>query len=172
MKSKTSKPKGCLPALLALSVGIGASSAYANDDTYASFEPGFLRQAERALVRDDPERALQLVGENLVRDLRTTHRADAHGLACRAHLALENSEGARTSCMDALEIERGRTRWRYLNNLGVAEMRLGNQEAAIKAFEEAVLTSGSARTPRRNLEAAIAAADEGGTSDQAIARRR
>ncbi|GEM_PF-4456094 len=121
-------------------------------ETMTTYEPSFLRQADRALRRGNAERALSVVESNLQRELKDTHRADAHGIACRAHLEMNAPDLARTECQSAMALDSSRSRWRYLNNLGVAELELGDYDAAEQAFSNAAALSGPAATPRRNLQ--------------------
>lgn len=123
----------------------------ANADGLLQYEPGFIRQAERALKRGAPERALVLIEANLNEDLKPRHQTHALNLACTAHLQLESPVEAREACIAAQEAQPGKAGWRSLNNLGVAEMRLGNYHAAETALTRAATVSRWERAPRRNL---------------------
>ena len=120
-------------------------------ESIAGYETGFLRQADRALARNQPDRALAIVADGLERNLKQPHRADAHGLACRAHLRMDQPARARGECRAAIELDRGPSSWRYLNNLGVAELELGDYSAAEAALSRAVAIANHEKTPRRNL---------------------
>lgn len=132
-------------------LGVTLTSSLAIADSLAQYEPGFLRQAERALNRGAPERALKIVQANQDRELKRHHRADAHGLVCRAQLQLDAPVQARTACLAALNTDQGTSNWRFLNNLGVAEMSLGNYDAAKTAFIRAASIGKWERAPRKNL---------------------
>ncbi len=139
--------------LLAGATALGARlfTPEAVADSYSSYEPGFLHQAERALRRNDPAHALGILEANSERDLKNRHRAEAEGLNCRAHLAMGDAIEAREACQAAIDLDKSRSSWRYFNNLGAAELTLGNLDAAETAFSRAAMISAWVATPRRNL---------------------
>lgn len=115
------------------------------------YEPSFLRQAERALSGNRPERALQILAAHREDNLKIRHRAAASGVECRAQLALYRHAEAKEACLTAMEVDTSRRNWRYFNNLGVAELGLGDLNAAREAFLRAAARSGYAKEPRVNL---------------------
>lgn len=146
--------KQLLPTALIFGItalGSGAASSVHAAESYGYFQPSFLTQADRAMRRGQPANALAVLSENTQRRLKTRHRADALGIACRAHLALNDMVEARQACQSAADTLRNRSAWRHYNNLGVAELHLGNYEGAEAAFIRAASLSGWASTPRKNL---------------------
>lgn len=139
--------------LLAGTTAFGAAlfAPVTSADNFALYEPGVLRQAERALKRGAPQRAVEILEKGAGRLVKNRHRAEAGGLACRAHLALGEPVEAREACLTAVELDPSRGSWRYLNNLGAAELALGNYDAAEIALSRAASNSGWARAPRKNL---------------------
>ncbi|MFK7831006.1 MAG: hypothetical protein AB8B57_14600 [Congregibacter sp.] len=154
-------------------LGVALTSSPVIADSLTQYEPGFLRQAERALSRGAPQRALDLVEANRDRQLKRQHRAEAHGLVCRAQLKMRAPVEARTACLAAIAAEQGKSNWRFLNNLGVAEMSLGNYDAAEIAFTRAATIGAWNRAPRKNLgtlDSLRAARDD--TADEQISMVR
>lgn len=136
-------------ALAAVAGLTGSPSALA--DLSSHYTPGFLRHAERAMQRGAPERALAIIAPRLEGSLKEHDRAEAHGIVCQAQLRLGSLEEARQACITALDLDGTRSNWRFLNNLGVAEMQLGNFSEAEQAFSLAATRSGYASTPQKNL---------------------
>lgn len=126
-------------------------STPAHADSFAQYEPGFIRQANRALARNDAPQALKILDANRDRDVKRQHRAEALGIACRAHLKLDDATSAKEACESATAISGGRSSWRHHNNLGVAELTLGNYTAAEQAFVTAATLNAWAKAPRQNL---------------------
>ena len=135
-----------------LAIGSVSVLPSAQADAYRPYEPSFLRQAERALSAHQPERALEILTTHRDGTLKNRHRASVYGISCRANLELDRPEAAKRDCETALTLERSRANWGFFNNLGVAELSLGNLEAAEAAFTNAAVRSGYAREPRKNLD--------------------
>ena len=135
----------------ATAVGTSLFSAAAFADSFTVYQPSFLRQADRALSRGEPARALDIINSNTERRLKSQHQAEALSISCRAHLAMDNPVDAREACEDALALDGSQDSWRYLNNLGVAELTLGNYDAAEHAFTRAATISRNEGTARHNL---------------------
>lgn len=163
-----------LALALFLAAGFLSNIPMASADAAMHYEPSFLRQADRALLRGDPNRALEIVEAHRDDQLRGRYRASALGLACRANLALYRHEAAKSACVAAIQLDTSRKNWRYFNNLGVAELGLGNRSAAHDAFLQAASRSGYAREPRINLSLIEAMdSDQSGLgSDQVATNRR
>lgn len=159
--------------LLAGSTALGASlfAPAALAGSYDAFEPGFLRQAERALRRGEPARALEVLARR-EQGLKSRQEAEALGMSCRARLQLEELRAARRDCRAAVELDQSRASWRFLNNLGVAELGLGNFGAAEAAFAEAAALSGSVRTPRKNLHIVQQLRETGAATEQLAVEMR
>jgi len=119
-------------------------------DVFQMYEPSFLRHAERALEYGEPARAIGILEKHLESFQKVQHRAEAFGLMCRAELAQDNATGARAACRRAIELRPTLRSWSNWNNLGVAELRLQNYDAALEAFEKATALSGWSPIPRRN----------------------
>ncbi len=138
-------------ALAALAGVASLASQPVLADLSSHYAPGFLRHAERAMQRGAPERALAIIAPRLEGSLKSHDRAEAQGIVCRAKLELGSLEEARQACISALDLDGTRSNWRFLNNLGVAEMQLGNFPEAEQAFSLAAARSGYASVPRKNL---------------------
>lgn len=140
--------------LIAGSVAVGSFSfsSSASADIASFYEPAFLRVAEQALERDLAEDAIDIIERNMSSATKRYQRAEAEGIACRAHLTVGSPEDARDACLRALDIEEQPTRWRFLNNLGVAELQLGNLDAAEDAFVQAKMLNRSEKSIKKNLE--------------------
>jgi tetratricopeptide (TPR) repeat protein len=151
MKTSFNKASRVILLTAVASLSALAASAPSQADATAAYEPGFLRQAERALRRGSPERALLIVEAHSTKQLRNRHRAEAEGINCRAYLAMGAPEEARSACASAITLDPSRGNWRFLNNLGVAEVHLGNLSEAEDAFRAAATRSGYSYEPRRNL---------------------
>lgn len=154
-----------------VSVALLSPSAVA--EIYPSKQPQLLRQAERALERSKPESALRLTAAQRERGTRASFAADLEGLECRAFLKMKDALAAKTACLAAISAEVGIEKWRHLNNLGVAELQLGNYEAAEAAFAQAARFSQGTHIARRNLSLvrqAIATTDAG--TQEALAATR
>ncbi|MEO0437475.1 MAG: hypothetical protein AAF098_11265 [Pseudomonadota bacterium] len=132
-----------------VTVALLSPSAFA--EIYPRKQPQLLRQAERALERNQPESALRLAAAQRARGTRASFVSDLAGLECRAFLHMKDALAAKTACLEAISTEIGIEKWRHLNNLGVAELQLGNYEAAEAAFARAGRFSQGTRTARRNL---------------------
>ena len=138
-------------ATVAVAVAVSLASTPGLADSLDSYRPGFLKQAERALHNGHAQEALTIVARKGPEGVKTRQWAEAQGLVCRAHLALNENSAALKACTTAASLIRDRSSWRFVNNLGVAQLRLGNHEAAATAFTRAAVLSGWSRTPRKNL---------------------
>jgi tetratricopeptide (TPR) repeat protein len=158
----------------AVALGVGGLAAPTQADSFSHYEPAFLRQADRALWHDDAERALEIIAANQDRQFKRHDRAEAYGLICRAQLKRDDAIAAREACLAALDLSQSRDSWRFLNNLGVAELTLGNYEAAEEAFARAAALSGWSAAPRRNLQliGEFREAREGATGERIAAEVR
>jgi tetratricopeptide (TPR) repeat protein len=74
------------------------------------------------------------------------------GIRCEAHLALNEPEDARKACTAAIRTGERLHAWSYYNNLGVAELQLGNLAEAEKHLRRAAELDGWSWGPRQNLE--------------------
>ncbi|MFT7288098.1 MAG: tetratricopeptide (TPR) repeat protein [Halieaceae bacterium] len=131
-----------------VATGIAVPSASA--DSIGPFEPSFIKQADRALWRSEPARALEILRGGSTQELKNRYVAEILGLECRAYLQLDEPLEAREACLAAIAKQHNRGNWRYYNNLGVAELHLGNYQAAEQAFTRAA-SLGWVSAPRKNL---------------------
>ncbi len=143
-------PRFALGLFLAVGVLTNIPSALADANAY--HEPSFLRQAERALAANRPERALGIIEAHRGTQVKPRYQAAVYGAECRANLELYRHAEAKEACSTALDLDSSRRNWRYFNNLGVAELGLGDVAAAHNAFSNAAARSGYAREPRLNLK--------------------
>ncbi|GAB5451609.1 MAG: hypothetical protein Hals2KO_19370 [Halioglobus sp.] len=122
-----------------------------NADTGAGTQPAVLERAERALQKQQPERALALLSDQAETALRADVRSDAWGLICRAYFQQGDYESAELACTAALEEGDSLLAWSHLNNRGVMRMAQRRFDAAIEDFHAAMRINPRASSVRRNL---------------------
>lgn len=137
-----------LLGIVAVVISMPTSAASVSDH----YQPGFMLKAERALQRGRAQQALDVLAAAQQSIAGSRYEAKAMGIRCEAYLAMGQAEAAREQCQGAIERSSSLHSWSYHNNLGVAEMQLGNLEAAEQHFHRAAVLDGWSYGPRKNLE--------------------
>jgi tetratricopeptide (TPR) repeat protein len=104
--------------------------ARATAQTLGEYQPPVVRQAQWALQRENPERALALL-ESRAAELRRW-RAQAHGdaLVCQAYFQIGDYTRAERAC-DRAFLAAGEENAQYLYNRGVMRLLLGRVDEGV-----------------------------------------
>ena len=124
-------------------------------DTYRL--PSVLVQAQQAVEKGKPGRALGLLAGRIDSLRDPDHQAQAHAVICQAQYQQQDYASAEKSCDIAATT--GRPSWSHFNNRGVMRFMLGRHDEALTDFRQAasiMLTASQqqSRSVRRNVSAA------------------
>ncbi len=119
--------------------------------------PTVLVQAQRAVEKGKPKRALDLLAGRIEALRAADHRAQAHALVCQARYQQRDYAGAEKSC--DIAVSTGTPNWSDVNNRGVMRFLLGRYHDALTDFRHAASIGVTAslqqsRSMRRNAAAA------------------
>ena len=81
----------------------------ARAEPQSGFQPGSLVQAEQALARGQPERALLLLHRQRAILRHSSYRSQAEALTCQAHLQMQDAEKPEQVCGDMVAHDSGST---------------------------------------------------------------
>ena len=111
--------------------------------------PDILRQAREAIIYGEVEKARELYGRALTRDLSENQRARSHNGMCVVHILERAFDDALEHCNMAIRIRPND--WRFYNNRGNIYLETGALEAAIGEYERGLKLSPQSEVIRRNL---------------------
>ena len=120
--------------------------------------PTVLVQAQRAVEKGNPGRALDLLNGRMENLREPNDKAQAHALVCQAKYQQQDYANAEKSC--DMAVNTGRPSWSHFNNRGVMRFVLGRYEEALADFRQAaaiMLTASQQQS--RSIRSNVAAAE-------------